>query len=490
MQAQAEKLRPQSLRRLLLTYEMAFLTLLVLTGGLAGTWAYLWQQSSAESVRLNLLAHTAQEIRSQIFKQIQAVSVAGLGGDPAARELNSNYVATIQELFNQLRRNSADRGEDYAVQGMQTAFSLLQASLRSALADPLALNRLARSRVLDPTFEQRLVRDFEHAFAAFTGLLDQRLRAHSDSIARRTALAPYALFLPLALGVALLLFSRASLTRGFVRPMQEVMAGLREVSTGNLRHGLPVAGVTEVRELAQGINGMAADLERSRSALLEHERQAALGGLVPVVAHNLRNPLAAIRANAQLIDGAESAQEVGELAHAIIETTDRLGRWITALVSYLHPLTPRREAIPATAVLAAAADLLQPRLAELGVTCARAEWDQRLHIDADRDLLEQALYGLLANAVEASPRGATVTLAVARRGAQAQLTIADRAGGIPFKPEPSGLTPGPTTKRFGTGLGIPIAFKICNSHGFSLDFAIDAGVGTTVVVTAPALPDT
>ena len=67
--------RPQSLRRLLLTHELAFLTLVVIMGGLASTWAYFWQQSSEESIRLNFLAYTAQEIRSLLFKQIQEVQL-------------------------------------------------------------------------------------------------------------------------------------------------------------------------------------------------------------------------------------------------------------------------------------------------------------------------------------------------------------------------------------------------------------------------------
>jgi len=48
------------------------------------------------------------------------------------------------------------------------------------------------------------------------------------------------------------------------------------------------------------------------------------------------------------------------------------------------------------------------------------------------------------------------------------------------------LTPGPSTKRFGTGLGIPIAFKICSTHGFKLEFLIEEGEGTDVEITAPS----
>lgn len=476
----------RSLKRLLLTHEIAFIVLVVITGGVGGVWAWQWQQWSAATIRLNYLSHTALEIRSQLFRQIQDVSVAGLREDPHARDLNSRYARDTQELFNELRRKSSYRAEDYAVQAMQTAFSLLQANLRDTLEDPFALNRLVRAKIFDPAFEQRFVADFERAFVSFQGLVDQQLDAQEREIKRWTELAPYGLAVPILVGFALLAFSRRSLTRGFVVPMQGVIAGTREVSGGNLRHTLPEAGVAEVRELARGINHMAHELEASRDAIVAAERQAALGALVPVVAHNIRNPLASIRANAQLLDGSESASERAEMRDDIIETVDRLGRWVSALVSYLHPLQPQRRRIAASAVMDSALRLLEPRIAASDIALVRAPWDTQALIDADPDLLEQALYGLLNNAVEASSAGGRLEVGVTAAEARVRLRIRDEAGGIPFEPEPSGLMPGPSTKRFGTGLGIPIAFKICATHGFRLEFRVDPGRGTEVVITAAA----
>lgn len=476
----------RSLRRLLLTHESAFIVLVIITGGVGAFWAWQWQQWSAATIRLDYLSHTAHEIRAQLFRQIQEVSVAGLRGDPQVAELNSRYARETQEQFNELRRKSANRAEDYAVQAMQTAFSLLQADLRETLQDPFALNRLVRAKVFDPAFEQHFVADFEAAFTSFQGLVDRQLETQEHDIGQWTEFAPLALAVPILIGFALLAFSRRSLLHGFVAPMQAVIAGTRRVSAGNLRHTLPEQGVAEVRELARGINLMASELEASRDAIVAAERQAALGALVPVVAHNIRNPLAAIRANAQLLDGSESAAERREVRDDIIETVDRLGRWVSALVSYLHPLEPRRRRVRAATVIESALHLLEPRMAEQGISLVRGPWDEEAAIDADRDLLEQAVYGLLNNAIEASPAGAELAVGVRREGTTVLLTLRDEAGGIPFDPEPSGLMPGPSTKRFGTGLGIPIAFKICATHGYRLDFHVEPGRGTEVVIAAPA----
>ncbi len=476
---------PQSLRRLLLVHELAFLILVIITGALATVWGYLWQQSSVETIRLHGLSHTAEEIRSLVFKQINEVTAAALNDDPSTRELDTRYLQTIQELFNELRRASSHRAEGYGVQGMQTAFSLLQSNLRATLADPSALQRLVRAKLLDPAFEGRFVADFESAFENFNGLVTQQIAAQNRQVARRLNIAPWALSVPVLIGVGLLLASRRRLQRGFVQPMQAVLAGTRAISQGRHDGVLVEAGVAEMRELAQGINRMAADLNKSQHALLDQERQAAQGGLIPVIAHNIRNPLAAIRANAQLLDGSESAAELGEIRADIIETVDRLGRWVTALVSYLHPLKPRRQALRACELLVAVEQLLGAHMLERGVDCGHGQWDEQAIIDADRDLMEQALYGLLNNAVEASRRGGSVVLAVEQHNDEVLITIRDEAGGIPFQPEPSELTPGPSTKRFGTGLGIPIAFKICHTHDFRLEFRVEPGHGTEVVIRAP-----
>ena len=102
----------RSLRRLLLTHEFVFVLLVVITGGVGGTWGWQWQRWSAESIRLNQLAHTAQEIRSRLFKQIQEVAAAGLRGEDNVRALHAEHQRAIQELFNELRRQSAARAED------------------------------------------------------------------------------------------------------------------------------------------------------------------------------------------------------------------------------------------------------------------------------------------------------------------------------------------------------------------------------------------
>jgi signal transduction histidine kinase len=247
--------------------------------------------------------------------------------------------------------------------------------------------------------------------------------------------------------------------------------------------------VEEVKDLAGAINKMANDLQSSQAALIESEKQAALGSLVPVIAHNIRNPLASIRATAQLLDGPEDKEDLAESKDAIIETTDRLSRWVNALVSYLHPLKPNYRLVLASEMLNAVIDLLKPKLADRQLKLDKTGWENDLRLNADPNLMEQAIYALMANAIDASPRMSTLTISMLRKDAELELSIQDQGTGLPFDPKPNQLTPGPSTKSFGTGLGIPIAFKICQKHGWKLQFDSaekDAEhTGTTVTITAP-----
>lgn len=475
---------PQSLRRLLLGYELAFLGLVLVTGALGGLWAYFWQQTAAESLRLNGFADTAAEIRASVFQQIKDGALARLREDPAAAEVNTQYYRRIQEHFNALRRQSASRAEDYAIQNMQEAYGQLQADLQAVFADAYLLNRVVRIKLLDPSYEQRIVSGFDDAYKRVRGLVEQARADQDLRVEEWTRRAPWLLPLPLLLALLLLYMSRRSLTRDFVRPMRAVIAGTRRMSDGDLAQRLPERGVTEVARLARSVNQLAADLAASRDALVETERQAALGALVPVVAHNVRNPLAAIRANAQMLEHADDATELRQTAQDIIDTVDRLGRWVSALVSYLHPLKPRLSRVPVTTLLEAVCSLLRTRLEERRIDLVRDPWDETLSVDVDADLMEQALYGLLSNAIDASPPAARLRVGVRATATHTVIEIEDRAGGIPFLPEPTGLEPGPTTKRFGTGLGIPVAFKVSKAHGWRLSFEV-VDNGTLVRLSAP-----
>jgi signal transduction histidine kinase len=480
----------RSLKHLLLTHELALIFLVVVTGALGAMWVYFWQKTSVESVRLTGLTYAAHEIRTDLFRQIKEVTLARLMEDPKALRLYNDYSRRIDQAFNSLRQRTHSRPEELAIQEMQRAYRVIQLDMNKIFDDPYLLNRMARLKVLDPRYEQQLVGNFEQAFSAFAGLLEKQQKSLEDTLRHWTRLTPLLLPLPIGLAIALLLWSRRSLQRGFVRPVADLMSGTRLISAGHLDQRVPEQGVAEMASLAQAVNQMAEEIKKSRDALVESEKQAVLGALVPVVAHNIRNPLASIRATAQMLDHEEGPESLGETRQAIVETVDRLGRWVNSLVSYLHPLKPHPVEARVSGLARAATGLLQPKIRDKGIRVREHLLADEPAVAVDVDLMEQAFYGVLLNAVEASLPGGEITIREQHTGDTLLLTIEDRGPGMPFQPEPGGLTPGPSTKRFGTGLGIPIAFKVCNAHSWRLKFSTGAGGGACVTFEIPLPPKT
>ncbi len=472
----------------MLAQELAFLFLVAVTGALGGTWAYFWQKNSAELVRLNELTYLSQQIRGDLFRQIKEVLYARMVENPEAFELYGSYSRLMDQHFKDLRQ-LADRGDErQAIQGLQQAYRILQSDMNHIFSDPYLPTQSVRIKVLDPRYEQELVGGFEAALSKFSGVIQAEHQVIDQTLRRWTRIAPVVLPLPIILALTLIVLARRWLRRGFVEPMAAVMAGAQRISRDELQQPLPERGVDEMVDLARTINHMAGELARSRDALVESEKNSALGALVPVVAHNIRNPLATIRASAQLLEHADQPAEVAEIKNAIVDTVDRLERWVSALVSYLHPLKPAPVRRRPTQLLDAALTLLQPRLAEKRLEIRKEPWDTEAEVEVDADLMEQALYGLLSNAVDASPEGGVLTVGAAARGASLEIIVADQGPGMPFLPEPRGLKPGPSTKRFGTGLGIPVAYKVCRAHGWQLEFKRNEPSGTRVVITAPPAP--
>ncbi|MGH8727856.1 MAG: sensor histidine kinase, partial [Burkholderiales bacterium] len=340
------------------------------------------------------------------------------------------------------------------------------------------------TRVFDTDLELTAFNEYETAFDAIDRLLAVSRAALNAKLTTLNRLAPLLLIVPLTLAIGLLWLSRNFLRRSFVAPLNKLVAATNEVSRGELSQKVPEAGAAELATLSRAFNHMAAELAASRDLLIRAEKNATLSALVPVVAHNIRNPLSSIRATAQVLDDPDLDNELREGLRDIVATADRLEEWTRSLLSYLHPLEPQLARTTIAKIVDGALKFLQPKLEAKEIAVERENWEHAPEQSLDVDLLEQALHGLLGNAIDASPRGGKLRLAIATDAAHVKLTMGDQGSGIAFMPERKlPLTPGPTTKPFGTGLGIPFAMKVCEVHGGGIAF--EKKEGTQVTITLP-----
>jgi signal transduction histidine kinase len=188
------------------------------------------------------------------------------------------------------------------------------------------------------------------------------------------------------------------------------------------------------------------------------------------LAHETRNPLNIIRGLAQMISKQHDASpEVREKTREIIEETDRVAAQLNEFINYSRPREVRRAAVALGPVLNEVARALTYDVEE---KCVRLRVPNDLPvIEADEQLLRQALFNLLLNAVQAVDRGGEIEV-VARKqnGHSAVLEIRDNGPGVAPDQRVEIFKPYFTTHQKGTGLGLAVVQQIVLAHGWEIDY--------------------
>lgn len=233
------------------------------------------------------------------------------------------------------------------------------------------------------------------------------------------------------------------------------------------------------RDLA-GMNvelaGALDELREAQDELVIRERLAAVGEIAGAVAHTIRNPLAGMRAAAQQASIELADHPVTELVDAFVRETDRLSSRIDSLLDFARPyhVAPRHCSLADVARKAAAQVRGRARQ-------RRIEIDESAVVEAaanvDPILFEQLVVELIANAVDASPDGSVVRLAVGRTDAAGWLEVSDSGPGIPADKREKMFRMFFTTKAKGTGVGLATVKRIADSHHARIEVGDSAGGG-------------
>jgi two-component system, NtrC family, sensor histidine kinase HydH len=228
----------------------------------------------------------------------------------------------------------------------------------------------------------------------------------------------------------------------------------------------------------------------SRWGWRESTPAAALAGetdrLGATVAHELKNPLTAVKALVQL--GLRNPAEAA--SHERLATVEKeLARMQEILRGYLSAVRPLLQVEPARVelgplvsgvlrVLSARAAAARVRLLALGEAT----------VEADPRRLEEAVMNLVANGIEATPPGGEVRVEVRASPGGIEILVRDTGCGMPTEALQRLGTPFFTTRAEGTGLGVLLARSVMALHGGTLRYESVPGEGTTVCATLPARP--
>ncbi|MEM6961406.1 MAG: ATP-binding protein [Myxococcota bacterium] len=252
----------------------------------------------------------------------------------------------------------------------------------------------------------------------------------------------------------------------------------------------------EITLLAGLASQTAITLENSKlyKRMKERDRLAALGEMSAGLAHEIRNPLGAIKASAQYLTepGAEVEREFLDI---IVEEVDRLNRVVSSFLDYARPAKGDPSPTDVNAAVQRTMQLLHPECedANIAVDLALSEPLPRVRIDVEQ--LRQVLINLTKNAVQAMETKGTLrietlgTAAAKETGssstAHVEIRVSDTGPGIPQRVLPNLFIPFVTTKNRGTGLGLAISQRIIDGAGGKIDVRTHQGVGSTFIVRLP-----
>jgi signal transduction histidine kinase len=227
-------------------------------------------------------------------------------------------------------------------------------------------------------------------------------------------------------------------------------------------------------------------VQAQEARLLAAEKLATAGEMASAVAHGLRNPLASIRSSAELALSTDPAGEVGTSLRDIVGDVDRLESWIRQYLVSVRPGNGDDQETEVGRVLEAAVRDAAGQLERCGLTAEVALEANLPAVALNALILRQLVNGLLANAIEALPRGGTVRVAAAAGANRAVLLrVADDGPGMTPSQRERALQPFVTSKPGGLGLGLPLAREILARHGGDLRIDSRAGHGTVVELHLP-----
>ncbi|HEU4797266.1 MAG TPA: ATP-binding protein, partial [Pyrinomonadaceae bacterium] len=225
---------------------------------------------------------------------------------------------------------------------------------------------------------------------------------------------------------------------------------------------------------------------RLERELAERERLASLGRMAATVAHEIKNPLSAIKSIAQVMREDESLRnEYGRDLGLIVGETDRLSQSVTQLLSFARRESPAVQPLSVDELVRSVADLFRASASEQGIVL---DCDIRVQAELTGKsvaALRDALSNLLLNAMQATPQGGKVVLSAAAANGDLVISVQDSGSGVPADLRERIWEPFFTTRQRGTGLGLAIVRKRVQEVGGSASLEAGNGRGALFQLRVP-----
>lgn len=258
-------------------------------------------------------------------------------------------------------------------------------------------------------------------------------------------------------------------------------------------------GITEIRsrvvDLGEGpiLIGVCRDITARvamEAKVREHERMAYVGHLAASLSHEIRNPLATIKLNLQILSRRKSAygSDTDRLGMAVSEVS-RLEGILHQLLDLAKPLSPAPRLSDVNEIVKGCLEVLRPQLDQRGVRVRRSLDPNPKMLNVDCGMLEQMLFNLMLNAMDAAGQSGHITVStkVDQDAKACHISVRDNGPGMGEDELSQIFTPFFTGKTHGTGLGLSIVKRQAQAHGGTVDVESKPGQGAKFTISIKSL---
>lgn len=279
----------------------------------------------------------------------------------------------------------------------------------------------------------------------------------------------------------------ALLTSRLTRSLRALSTAAEAVSGGDLNRHVEVSGKDEVGRVAEAFNTMTDSLGRTMRELANRESLAAVGQFAAALAHEVRNPLTAIRVDLQIAEdelpeGSPGRQAQERALRDVMRLNETVSDTLRLAKTGTFGSSPIDLSQPIRAAVAAAGPIFDQHRAHLDVDLGQTP----LIVHGDSGALEQVILNLLQNSAQALDPDGRARLSASLEDSRVKVLLQDDGAGMTPEVLSQVFEPLFSTRPEGTGLGLTIARRIVDAHGGQISFESVTGSGTLVRVWLPA----
>jgi signal transduction histidine kinase len=275
--------------------------------------------------------------------------------------------------------------------------------------------------------------------------------------------------------------------KNVIEPVQQLEQAAEKIGKGDFETDIKVNSDDEIGDLARVLNQMQSEIRTTTNKQVEYEKMYALGQLSSGIAHEIRNPLFAVRNNIDYLERnyADSSDQQ-EVYQEIEDGLSRVSRIINSVLNFSRPHSLEFEQCSIQELVDRTMALLGKQLQNENVTVDIDIDPAMPRIEMDVHRMEQVLVNLITNAMKAmSPGGGKVTVRAGVINENLELSVIDTGAGMNESVMKHIFEPFFSRSSGGTGLGLTIVHRIIEQHNGNIKVESKEGVGSEFIVTLP-----